>query len=340
MTIVCAISFSCDESPDVDNTVTTNIPQPRIISLAPALTQILVDLKQSSLLVGIAEYDYSAPKKLPIVGNYLNINYEVILECKPSHILMLTGKEGIPQKLQDLSRSHNFVIISWPNPNNIKDIRKIIFNHENIDAPSFMSLFDFGLDAIQLKNKFHDNLLNIKELLPYRPQPNVLICISLSPIMATTAGDTGTVLDDLLTNFLNSKNAASDYKVPAPTLSKEDILEIKPDIILVLSPQPIDNKEVTEKNDSKPMQLYQPIDLASNSQFKVFQGLDIPAVTNNRIYQITHPLVMLPSTSLDDIAKELAAVIYPKLAEQIKAIKLEIDIESEDSEEDQSPQVE
>ena len=42
----------------------------RLVTLAPALTQMVIDLDEANALVGIAENDMVAPPGLPVVGNF------------------------------------------------------------------------------------------------------------------------------------------------------------------------------------------------------------------------------------------------------------------------------
>ena len=106
--VVAAISLlaGCDRAPaeGTGQTVKPNGEQAtRVVSLAPAITQILVDMKSEKLLVGVAENDLGAPKGLPVVGNYQDLDSEAIIRLKPTHVIMMTGKEGPPQRLTELA---------------------------------------------------------------------------------------------------------------------------------------------------------------------------------------------------------------------------------------------
>ncbi len=342
----CFLVVGCDGADAPQSVETVKTPQvqtTRIVTLAPALSQIFVDLNLSDLLVGVSEHDAFAPAGLPVVGNYLAPNYEAILACKPTHVLMLWGKEGVPQKLLDLGRSEHFKVITWETPHTIKDIGNLIYNAKDAEGVTLHNSFYPNHMIYTLKFKFLKNLLDISEVLPFTSskaeRPRVLMVIGLNPLMISAPGGTDTVLNDLLVNKLNATNAGEKYRVSAPVLTGEDLLEIKPDVVLILSSQIGVPKSIAEANRASgeypPLQL----DLADYPRLKVFRGLDIPAVKNGRIYLITDPRAVLPATSLDHLAKQMAVAIYPEHAaallkintEKIKPIKEKND-ESQDPE--------
>ncbi|MBO1924096.1 cobalamin-binding protein [Thiomicrorhabdus sp. 6S3-12] len=75
---------------------------PRIISLAPHLTEMVYSAGAGEQLIGVVNYSDYPPeaKKLPIIGSYNAINLERIVEMRPD--LILTWRSG--NRLQDLQR--------------------------------------------------------------------------------------------------------------------------------------------------------------------------------------------------------------------------------------------
>ncbi|MBN2646703.1 MAG: cobalamin-binding protein [Thiotrichales bacterium] len=74
---------------------------PRIIALAPHLTELVYSAGAGDYLVGVVNYsDYPpAAKQLPVIGSYTAINLEAILQLKPT--LILTWRSG--NRVQDLA---------------------------------------------------------------------------------------------------------------------------------------------------------------------------------------------------------------------------------------------
>lgn len=75
---------------------------PRIISLAPHLTEMVYSAGAGAQLIGVVNYsDYPpAAKALPVIGSYNAINLEQIVTMRPD--LILTWRSG--NRLQDLQR--------------------------------------------------------------------------------------------------------------------------------------------------------------------------------------------------------------------------------------------
>jgi iron complex transport system substrate-binding protein len=64
----------------------------RIVSMAPALTDLVVELGAADRLVGVSRFD-DAPQlaKLPRVGGYLDPNLEAVVRLKPDLVVALDG---------------------------------------------------------------------------------------------------------------------------------------------------------------------------------------------------------------------------------------------------------
>lgn len=71
----------------------------RVVSLSPALTEIMFDLKLGDIIVGTSEYsDYpAAAKKIPRVGSYQQPDIEKIARLNPTHVV--TNNDGSKKQL-------------------------------------------------------------------------------------------------------------------------------------------------------------------------------------------------------------------------------------------------
>ncbi len=66
----------------------------RIVSLAPSLTEILLDLGAGDALVGVTRYDHDpAVAGVPRVGGWLDPSYERIAELQPDMVLITRAQE-------------------------------------------------------------------------------------------------------------------------------------------------------------------------------------------------------------------------------------------------------
>lgn len=301
--------------PACDDAVTYNPPPPdepeamqlRIVSLAPALTQMVVDLGKGESIVGVAQHDDAAPVAgLPVVGNYQAIDTEALLKLKPTLVLMMTGVEGPPANLQRAASSDGFRLVTYPSPLSVSQVAEILFYEADVYGlgdetkprmPSLgVVLGDFA-HAQSVKLNMFRRLAAIDRALEGAGKPSVLMVIGTGPVMASGPG---TVHDELLGNFAGGMNAAGDAKIGAPTYDREALLGLKPEVVLLLMP------------GSPPLK-----PLEEDERLAEFRGLDIPAVTNNRIVLINDPLTLLPSTSLPRIAAAMAKAIHPDRAKAI-----------------------
>jgi len=98
-------SFPVTVTDDASRTVTVKEEPKRIVSLAPANTEILAALGLENRLVGVTTYDDYPPsvKDIPKVGDFVNPNIEAIGAAKPDLIVATTGVQAdVLKKLEDL----------------------------------------------------------------------------------------------------------------------------------------------------------------------------------------------------------------------------------------------
>lgn len=272
-----------------DRSATSPGDGPRIVTLAPALTQMVVDLGLSEALVGVAQHDMAAPPGLPIVGNFTDVDTERLLSVRPTHVLMTVGKEGIPPRLTSLAGAGHFTLIAYPYPGSVADVARTIYDPDN--GQSLGPALGVAEQAKALRRDMLASLEALRSLTGERPARRVLIVIGTDPLMASGPG---TVHDELL-GYAGGINAAASAAVTAPTYDREALLALDPQVILVLSP-----------GRDRP-----------GPPLPELAGLPIEAVREGRIVVIRDPLAMLPSTSLPRIAAEMAQAIHPELADRI-----------------------
>lgn len=196
----------------------TGLPA-RIVSLAPNITEILFALRLDQQIVGVTEYCNvpEAALEKPRMGGLMNPNIERIVEAKPDLVVMSTSgnMQSDYQKLTGLGLR---VFVS--NPQSVDGIFKSIHNLGILTGtePSADSL----LAALQTKK---DSLLaRYRDRAPRK----VLFLLSLHPIIAVGRG---TFLQELL-DLAKGENIVRDSTTSYPQLSREEIFNQKPEIIL------------------------------------------------------------------------------------------------------------
>lgn len=300
---VFSTSLGC-ERPSTPPQPTENDPSSmRIVSLAPALTQMVVDLGLGQFLVAIAEYDMAAPTGLPVVGNYKDINTEALLVARPTHVLTMTGQDGPAPHLIQLASAHGFQLAAYPFPLSISQITRIIFDPQELaqkshrqSAKSLGAVLRTPITALRVATHMNKRLARLGAATADATPKSVLMVIATRPIMASGPD---TVHDQLLT-FCGAYNAAQDATTGAVTFDKEMLIQANPDVILLLLP------------DTAPLQ---PVE--SDPRLAQLRSLEIIAVKHHRIVLINDPLAQLPSSSLPRIGAAMAKAIHPNLATTI-----------------------
>jgi len=259
---------------------------PRYVTLAPAMSQILIDMGQQKNIVGIAQFDMTAAKDLPVVGNYLDIHTEKLLKLKPTHVLMMAGKNGTPESLKQLAEQHHFKLISFAYPDTINDVLQIVTQTSH----------DIGMKQLgqETVDRFESQMRDVKKWVQGQKSQRVLALIGTEPIMASGPN---TVIHEMI-QFVGSENVAANAPVSAPTYDHEKLVALNPDVILLLRPNapPLENG-------------------LDDPRLESLKNLPINAVKNKRIYIINDPLTFLPATTLPRIAKQFALAIHPQLSD-------------------------
>src|SRR5690606_13620432 len=122
-------SAGCDE-PVVPQVPVNDMPaQPtarRIVTLAPALTQMVIDLGLRDEIVGVADIDPAAPRGVTTVGNFKQPDIEKIASLRPTHVLTMTDLEGESPMLRDFAAQHGFALASFPSPTEVFDVYDVL----------------------------------------------------------------------------------------------------------------------------------------------------------------------------------------------------------------------
>jgi ABC-type Fe3+-hydroxamate transport system substrate-binding protein len=302
---IVLLMVGCTDEPSANpSTETPDNTDPRLVTVAPALSQMIVDLGLVDAIVGVAEYETAAPAGLPIVGNYNEVNTEALLSTNPTHVLMMVGPGGAPGRVNDLAGRGLFELYTYPFPLSIEDIGLVLYNGVATEGaePSLGEALGVPGRAMALKMRMLRRLAAIGSLTAALEKPTVLLVIGTGPVMVSGPG---TVHDELL-GFAGALNAAADATVTAPEYGRESLLALSPQVVLFLQP------DAPELKDNDPR-------LAS------FAGLPIPAIQDGRVYVINDPLVLLPSTSITRICAQMAKAIHPEVAEQIDRIMGDLD---------------
>ncbi|WP_432799703.1 ABC transporter substrate-binding protein [Poriferisphaera sp. WC338] len=320
MFVVSLLLIGCDSGNSPANTsVTSDNPNSiRIVTFAPTLTQMVRDLGFTQNLVGVAEHDVARPSDLPIVGTFFNVDTEKVLSLAPTHVFILTGKDGAPENLVELAEQGHFNLYAYhPYPSTLDDALQILHNDQlgtlaesqssqtgmftGSNTPGVGQALGKPELAKQLRGKLQQQLLAIQQLTKDQPSQSVLMLFGLrEPVMAS-GRDT---VNNQLLEIAGGHNAAADSAISAPTFDREALIDIAPDTILLLLP----NAQPLQPDDTRTAAL---------------RSLPIPAAQNGRIHIISDPLILIPGSSMAHTAAVFAETLHPGLKASLRAIVAE-----------------
>ena len=255
----------------------------RVVSLAPNITEIVYALGQAHRLVGATTYsDYpAAADKLPKVGSYVHLDLERIISLAPD--LCLAIKDGNP--IASVSRLESLgVPVYAVDP---RDLESVMDSMSRIGG-----LLQAEEQAGTLVRDMQRRLMVVESQVAksdYRP--GLFFQIGVSPIVSV---GTNTFIHELIVRAGARNLSAGD--ISYPRFSKEQVLGMSPDIIIVTS---MARAAVFEKLKKD-----------------WYQWTDLPAVKNDRIYFKDSNLFDRPSPRLVDALEILVRLIHPDLFEE------------------------
>ena len=191
----------------------------RVVSLAPSLSEIVVELHAADLLVGVLDGGERPPAlaQVPSVGRYGQIDMERLLSLKPD--LLLLWPDSVPAAQRDQLKRLGIPTYS-AEPHGIDELI------EQIEAIGVqLGRAEQGrVRAQQLRSQ----LQALRERY-HREQPLQVFYQVWDKPLYTVGG--GQIVSDALT-VCGARNVFAELKVPAPQVNLESVLLRNPQVIL------------------------------------------------------------------------------------------------------------
>ncbi|EHQ35712.1 helical backbone metal receptor [Methanoplanus limicola] len=256
----------------------------RIISLAPANTEILYALGLGDKIVGVTDYcNYPAEAvNVEKVGGYSTPNVEKIVAAKPDLIVASFGNtEEVANKLRNMG----FVVIST-NPTDISDVLNDITiigeaTGTESKAKEIVSDMESRINSIRTKAAGADEHPTVAHIVWYDP-------------VWVSGSDT---FQNEMFEIISAKNAFPEVKGWG-TVSLEEFVVTNPDVIVVSSG--------TGMGEEGRDVIYNY--LMEESRFK-----NMNAVKNNRVYVVDADIIDRGGPRIVEGLEEVAADVYPDL---------------------------
>ncbi|OON39900.1 vitamin B12 ABC transporter substrate-binding protein BtuF [Izhakiella australiensis] len=192
---------------------------PRVITLAPALTELA--FAATITPVGVSSYsDFpAAAANIERVANWQGINVERILTLKPDVVLAWRG--GNPQRQVSQLEKLGIKVI-WLQPETLQEV-----------VQSVRSLAQWSPDPAQAEQEASRLNAQLSELQRRYANPTrrpVFLQFGLRP-MFTAAGNT---LQNQVLKLCGGENIFADSRVPWPQVSREQVLTRHPQLIVTV----------------------------------------------------------------------------------------------------------
>ncbi len=252
----------------------------RIVSLSPAITEIIYALDAQDTLVGVSSYcDYPlVAKEKEDVGGFINPNIERIVLLKPDMVVLSpnSGTKTIQERLDRLGI--NNTVVSF-------------YTIETLQE-SFIeigSLVGREESAAQLRGQLSQTIARIETAVAAEDKPRVLFVREHMPLYV--AGQ-GTFEDDVITiaggiNCVTSKSRYPQYTI-------ESVIALDPEIIIDATYYDTPTKDQYSSLRS----FWQRLKMAT-------------AVKNKQVYIIKTDIHSVPGPRTDALLEVVAGIVHP-----------------------------
>ena len=285
--IIIALSSTLKAQP-VTRTVTdqmgrkvTLLNNPRrLVALAPSITEVIFALEQEDRLKGVTRFSDFPPQaaNLPKVGSYVHLDLEKIVALKPD--LCIAIKDGNPKEVVDRLESLNIPVYAV-DPRNLEAVMETMLE--------IGGLLNADKKAKFLVQRMHSRVQRVQSMVAKADhRPRVFFQIGISPIVSV---GTHTFIHELI--LLAGGQNILKSQTPYPRLSKEQVIALSPEIIIITS---MARGEIFER---------------VKKQWQSWPNL--PAVRNRRIFLVDSDLFDRPTPRIVDGLELLGRLLHPKL---------------------------
>jgi iron complex transport system substrate-binding protein len=255
----------------------------RIISLIPAVTEMLFAIGAGPQVVAVSSFDEYPPqvKQLERVGALLDPNLERILALRPDLVISYGSQEDLQKQL---ARA-NIPVYSYRHTG-LADV--------TITIAEVGKRVGHEAEAAALASRIESQLAAIRARVANQPRPRTLLVFgreigALRGIYAS--GGVGFLHDMLVT--AGGEDVFADVKRESVQASTEQILGRKPDVILEI------------RSGSSELGNLQ-------SEAAVWKALaSVPAVRNGRVLFVVDPRTVVPGPRVAEGTELLARALHP-----------------------------
>jgi len=257
----------------------------RIVSLVPALTEMLFAIGAGPQVVGVSSFDTFPPevRALPRVGALLDPDTERILTLRPTLVIVYGSQQDAAARFERAG------------------IRTFSYRHGGITT-ILATIRELGkvtgrnMEAERVATELRAHIDAVHERVRGRPQPRTLLVIDREPgtLRSLYAAGGSTFMQEML-DAAGGRNVFADVKRESVQPSHEALLERAPDVILEVRAAGVGAKEGPDAR-------------------KAWSSLaSIPAVRNGRITVLVGEHLVVPGPRLAQGVEALARALHPEV---------------------------
>ncbi|MBC7329330.1 cobalamin-binding protein [bacterium] len=251
----------------------------RIVSLAPATTEMLFAIGVGNKVVGVTTYcNYpSLTKNIPKVGGFINPSLENIVKLKPDLIVAMRGN---PLVLLERLEKMGYPVFAL-NPKSVSDVLKGMKKLGELTGSK-----EANRVVMNLMGRLEKIRKEVAKI-PYERRPKVVIELWYNPLIVFGKESIG----DEVIELAGGRNIM-DGKVAYPQISLETLIERQPDVIILAHMTKVQN----------------PL-----SEVKRRANWDkLKAVREGRVYAIDADIIDRPGPRLIQAVEILHRLLYQK----------------------------
>jgi iron complex transport system substrate-binding protein len=282
MLLLLALAPACSAPPPG-----AAVSAPRIVSLVPAVTEMLFAMGAGPQVVGVSSFDRFPPevRALPSVGALVDPDFERILTLRPDLVVVYGSQDELMQRLEQAG------------------IGYYRYRHTGLaDVMETMRAVGARVghadEAEGLAARVERDLDAVRQAVAGRPRPPTALVFGREPgaLRAIYASGGVGFLHDLL-ELAGGDDVFADVRRENLQVSTETLLARAPDVIVEL----------------RTTEAWTAGQVATERQ--VWRALpSLPAVRDDRIYILTDASLGIPGPRVADSARALAAVLHPDAA--------------------------
>ena len=277
----------CEKTPSpVENGNVSAKTYTHVVSLTPAITEIIYALGREDRLIGVSkfcQYPPEAQEKM-IVGGFYDANREVLVKLAPDVVFVQIGENDVQKNLENVGvKTHGL------------ELRSVDAAYESISQLGVMLQAEAEASELvaEMKGRMEALRQNAKKMFPVRKR--VLLVVGRNyeadgPEEVYITGNDG--FCNALVEAAGGENAYTG-RIPFPKVSLEGILLMNPDVIVEYIPA-----EYREK-------------ISDEKIVRAWRNVDVAAVRNGAIYVMDDRPALIPGVSMVGWAEKL----YEKLAQ-------------------------